>query len=419
MELLVALLMVAACSVVIMLACDSFEEASEFIGRNMAPGIRGATINAVGSSLPELFTTLCLLFLYYDEGGFAAGIATCAGSAVFNAARIPFVCMCAVMWKGVKQPDGSSRKVDFIELEKRGVLRDGFFFLLAEIILIWFLGGSLTEGDSPTMVGWMGWVLVAVYVAYFVTLMRWKGLDEEEEEDDDGEEAEDDEEDGSWIGGLVTLNFNRVLFAGREFEEDSDTWRAWLVLGLASAAIGVACYFLAEAVIDSANALNVQPYFTAVILGAAATSVPDTVLSVKSARDGDYDDAVSNAVGSNIFDITICLGLPLALFGMFPPEGTGGIVDLVRVGSADVQILRVALLAVTVLILSIFLIGPRIGRGKAVALLASYVVWTGFIVYRGTLPSAQQAVVAHSSDAGAWAAPGSIGVVDAISPGLP
>ena len=44
------------CSVVISFACDSFEEAADFLGRNMPPGIKGATINAVGSSLPELFT---------------------------------------------------------------------------------------------------------------------------------------------------------------------------------------------------------------------------------------------------------------------------------------------------------------------------------------------------------------------------
>ena len=72
----------------IMKACDKFEPASDFLGRNMAPGIKGATINAIGSSLPELFTTLIFLFVY-GEKEFSSGVATTAGSAVFNAVIIP------------------------------------------------------------------------------------------------------------------------------------------------------------------------------------------------------------------------------------------------------------------------------------------------------------------------------------------
>eukprot|EP01047_Picozoa_sp_COSAG01_P114438 COSAG01_NODE_43112_length_433_cov_0.772455_1_plen_71_part_01 len=53
----------------------------------------------------------------------------------------------------------------------------------------------------------------------------------------------------------------------------------------------------------AAEALDVAPYFTAVILGAAASSVPDTIISYKDAMKGDYDDAIANAIGSNIFDI--------------------------------------------------------------------------------------------------------------------
>ncbi|HAA58723.1 MAG TPA: pseudouridine synthase, partial [Myxococcales bacterium] len=57
-------------SVVIMYACDSFELASKKLGETFPKGIRGATINAVGSSLPELFTSFFLLFLYHNKDGF-------------------------------------------------------------------------------------------------------------------------------------------------------------------------------------------------------------------------------------------------------------------------------------------------------------------------------------------------------------
>lgn len=42
---------------------------------------------------------------------------------------------------------------------------------------------------------------------------------------------------------------------------------------------------------------------------AAGTSIPDTVASVMVAREGKADMAMSNIVGSNVFDM-LCLGLP-------------------------------------------------------------------------------------------------------------
>ncbi|CAH8531630.1 unnamed protein product [Dicrocoelium dendriticum] len=43
---------------------------------------------------------------------------------------------------------------------------------------------------------------------------------------------------------------------------------------------------------------------------AAGSSVPDAIASILVVREGEGDMAVSNAVGSNVFDILICMGLP-------------------------------------------------------------------------------------------------------------
>ena len=373
-QLIIALLMVGGAMYVIKYACDSFEGASDHLGNvvyKMRPGVRGATIEAIASSLPELFTTSFLLFVYNDLDGFSAGIATCAGSAVFNAAVIPSICILAVTIKGV-----NGAPVDKVSLLRSTILRDGFFFLLAEFVLIYFLGNTV-------LAWWMGAALIGIYFIYFAVLMRGVGASDEEEND---EEGDDDEGELSFAAQLVTFDYNGLLFGGRDFTAKS----AWIVLVCATATIGAACYFLAEAVMLSAKALDVPAYFTAVILGAAATSVPDTVISYKDAMKGDYDDAVANAVGSNIFDICVALGLPLMAYGLI--HGNVSLTGDVGSGS-NVQELRVALIVVTFIILGILLLtkGSKdddgnamldIGKSRGWLLGSLYVFWTVFIVGR-------------------------------------
>jgi cation:H+ antiporter len=134
---------------------------------------------------------------------------------------------------------------------------------------------------------------------------------------------------------------------------------------------------LAEAVIEAAAALGIPTYFTAVVLAAAATSVPDTVLSVKDARNGRYDDAVSNALGSNIFDIAVSLGLPLLAYSLV--FGTVELNAVAGASAAQVQILRIVLLWVTVAVISLFLMGRKAGIGKATIMLAIYLAWMTWI----------------------------------------
>jgi len=373
MMLALALGVVVVASVVIMYACDPFEDASGYLGRNMPPGVQGATINAIASSLPELLTTSFLLFLYHDQDGFTGGVATCAGSAVFNAVIIPALCILAVMYKGVKQKDGSYQRVSHISLDRFTVIRDGFFFILAELALIYFLGDS-------TLKWWMGGALMAIYLVYFGVLMWQMKTQGGEDEDDDDDDDEDDDEEKSKLKALLTFDFNNLLFHNQDF----NATRAWVVLGCAVAVISVACYGLSWAVVEAAAQLDVPLFFTTVILAAAATSVPDTVISVRDAMDGDYDDAVANAVGSNIFDICVALGLPLLVYGLV----YGDIGMSANYGdSADVQILRWGLLVTTGVVLTLFLVGKQIGKGKAIALFSLYALWLGFVVWRGLFPT--------------------------------
>ena len=64
-------------------------------------------------------------------------------------------------------------------------------------------------------------------------------------------------------------------------------------------------------------ALDIQQFVMGLVIVAVGTSVPDALSSVIVARDGFGDMAVSNAIGSNVFDIDLGLGLPFLVRMLF------------------------------------------------------------------------------------------------------
>lgn len=360
MELLIGLGLIIICCIIIWRASDGFEAASEYLGRNLSDGVRGATINAIGSSMPELFTTFFFFFYYFyflgdaerANDGFAGGIGTTAGSAIFNGMIIPAVVILAVIFYGLAKRIEVSRKV---------ILRDGLSLIAAEICLIFLISG--------TSLNWYhGLILMGIYGVY-VTLMFSTMSKKEENDDEEEEEFYENEGDHNTLKNLLTLDLAPLFI-----KDKINSGNAWALLLTSMFIIGVACFLLVYSCEVSAEALHVNTYFIAVILASAATSVPDTILSYRDAMDGEYDDAVANALGSNIFDVCFALGLPLFIFTIMngPLEMNPNVVD-------DVTELRVLLVGLTVLAFLIYIIGKGMGRLKAVLLLLIYAVFTFYI----------------------------------------
>jgi Ca2+/Na+ antiporter len=118
---------------------------------------------------------------------------------------------------------------------------------------------------------------------------------------------------------------------------------------------------------------DINPLFIAFVLVAAASSVPDTIISLKDARKGNYDDALSNVLGSNIFDITISMGLPLAIFLMV----TGRTIYFKDAGETLIDI-RIMLLIVTVITMMVFYFSKKL-KWLQVSILASIYIF--FLIY--------------------------------------
>lgn len=66
--------------------------------------------------------------------------------------------------------------------------------------------------------------------------------------------------------------------------------------------------------------LEVSAIFMGLVVLAIGTSVPDALGSMIAARGGEANMAIANAVGSNVFDILIGLGIPWVFRGLIKGE---------------------------------------------------------------------------------------------------
>ena len=106
----------------------------------------------------------------------------------------------------------------------------------------------------------------------------------------------------------------------KDLDEDKDEKIYSLSKSIIYTILGiVAVIFGSEFVVNSATSiardLGVSERIIGLTIIALGTSLPELVTSVVATKKGEYDIAIGNVVGSNIFNIGIVLGIPIALFG--------------------------------------------------------------------------------------------------------
>lgn len=89
----------------------------------------------------------------------------------------------------------------------------------------------------------------------------------------------------------------------------------YTVLGLMAIVIG--SDFVVESATEIATILGISERMISLTVIALGTSLPELVTSVTATSKGEYDIVLGNVVGSNICNIGIVLGLPVAIFGGF------------------------------------------------------------------------------------------------------
>nr|CDS29474.1 sodium:potassium:calcium exchanger [Hymenolepis microstoma] len=109
-------------------------------------------------------------------------------------------------------------------------------------------------------------------------------------------------------------------------------WRRWqghwIAFIVSCFWIGIFTIFMMWMITVIGVTLGIPDTIMGLTLIAAGSSVPDAITSVIVVREGEGDMAISNAVGSNIFDILVCMGLPWLLRTMI----IGGPVEIYSQG---------------------------------------------------------------------------------------
>ncbi|XP_036975205.1 sodium/potassium/calcium exchanger 3 [Acanthopagrus latus] len=101
-------------------------------------------------------------------------------------------------------------------------------------------------------------------------------------------------------------------------------WHRWFMVTFVASTLWIAVfsYLMVWMVTIISYTLDIPDYIMGITFLAAGTSVPDCMASLIVARQGMGDMAVSNSIGSNIFDILLGLGFPWALRTLVVDHGS-------------------------------------------------------------------------------------------------
>lgn len=244
--------------VVLLGSAKVFVEKAEKLVKSMgwSSFLVGVTVLAIGTSLPELTTSLWAA--HSDTSSLIAS--NVVGSNIANILLI--LGLGALMTKK-------------IQLEK-DTLHSQIGLLLGSTFLLLI---TLTDGRFE----WTeGLVMIAVYLVYsFYNAEEHKS------------------------GRLETLK-NWLLKVKMEPKE-------FFVLFLSAVVLGGASFMVVKSLEGIANTTNVLPSLLGASLLAVGTSLPELVTTLMALKKNDSQMALGNIIGSNIFNATLVMGLPSLL----------------------------------------------------------------------------------------------------------
>jgi len=246
---------------------DSAEHLSAYYG--LPAVVQGSIVVAVGSSFPELasvvFTALA--------GTFDMGVGAIVGSAIFNILVIPALSGLAA--------DGT------LDTNRAIVYKEAQFYMIAVSALVVTLALAVIyvpTPDGPELAGQLtrplAMIPLLLYCLYL--FIQWQD-----------------------VGDHDAADAPSGISAGRE----------WAKLAVSLLIILLAVEQLVGSVESLSATFGIPEFLAGVTIVAAATSLPDTLVSVRTARAGNGLTSLGNVLGSNTFDLLVAIPIGVLIVG--------------------------------------------------------------------------------------------------------
>lgn len=275
----------------------------------------GLTIVAFGTSAPEL--AVSIKSLISGSGDMVLG--NVIGSNILN---VLLILGAASMFHSLTVKDNTVKK----ELPIIILITMAFVVLLSDHMWDNSLINAFTRNDGIVI-----FLFFLVFIYYLVSMMRYK------------KEKNDNEE-------ILTLK-KSIFFA---------------VLGMLGIIFG--SNFVVDSASYIASYLGVSERMIALTIIALGTSLPELVTSIMATRKGEYDIAIGNVVGSNIFNIGIVIGLPVMILGG---------IDNVTINQIDL----IMMMGAAVLLFMFSFKDYKISRKEGLVFLLLFVLYYLYVIF--------------------------------------
>ncbi|MCH9739871.1 MAG: calcium/sodium antiporter [Epsilonproteobacteria bacterium] len=250
---------------------------------NISEFVIGATIIALGTSLPEMAASIAASLGGKPE----IAIANAIGSNIFNITLV--LAIIFIITKNIN-PDR-----DFFKKDTTWALVPIILFLLMSI-----------DGTIGTLDGILLLILMLAYMLFL--LEDSHGLGTEEIEDIDVDEFK-----WSITLGLLLIGF--VFVVG-------------------------GAHFAIESASDIALEFGISEWIIGIIMISFGTSLPEVVISISAALKGKVDMAIRNIIGSNLANTTMVIGLA-ALVNDLPISLANNAFDIATMTAATIMLIYI------------------------------------------------------------------------------
>lgn len=351
LNILLYLFLIGISSYIIWRATDGFELASDYLGRKLSKGIKGASLNAIASSMPEFLATLFFLFYIREPDSFSGGIGITGGSAVFNILVIPIGIYFVVM---------ITQKISRVPVNRKIIFRDGIVLLVMTALVAIVV-------NRPTLDYRHGLLLTLPYFIY----LGWLFVSAKESMKEEVSFVYLPRHKRSGSMDFAKIDLEKIILRGKQVRKEN----AWILLIGSVIVMVLGTWLLVFGTDKLGKILHIPLIFVSVVLAAAASSIPDTMISMRDARKGNYEDAFSNALGSNIFDISFALGFPLLLYTLvYEPISMN--TNIIETSSE----LWLFLLGITAIMIVLLVTGKYLTMTKIWIMVLLYIAFIVFIV---------------------------------------